>query len=103
MRPSLFFGALEPLHETPEVCDVCKENPPILCYEFASYGPRGEAQEKKGFCCAHCTTILVRILERDESQRWAEEEAALKDDESDVSDFRQHRLAAFRNNENSRA
>jgi hypothetical protein len=103
MRPSLFFGAFEPLHETPEVCDVCKENPPVLRYEFASYGTRGEAEEKKGFCCAHCTSILVRILEGDESQRWAEEEAALKDDESDGSDFKQQRLAAFTNNEHHSA
>jgi hypothetical protein len=103
MRPSLFFSAFEPLHERPEVCDVCHSRPPVLSYEFATYGTAGEAKEKKGFCCADCTTTLLRILERDESQRWAEEEKALKADESDVSDFRQHRLAAFRDNKNCRA
>jgi hypothetical protein len=103
MRPSLFFAAFEPLQETPQVCDICNSNPPVLCYEFATYGTRGEAKEKKGFCCAHCTTILARMLGRDESQRWAEEEAALKADEFDVSDFRQHRLAAFRGIEESKA
>jgi hypothetical protein len=99
MKPSLFFCAFEPLQETPEVCDVCNSNPPVLRYEFATYGTQGEGKEKKGFCCARCTTGLLRILVRDESRRWAEEEAALKADEFDVSDFRQHRSAAFRDNE----
>ncbi|HXY11014.1 MAG TPA: hypothetical protein VEI52_24490 [Terriglobales bacterium] len=102
MRPSVFFSAFEPLHETPEMCDVCHAKPPVLSYELDTYGTRGEAKEKKGFCCAHCTTILLRILERDESQRWAQEEAALKADDSDVSDFRRHRLAAFKDNKNCR-
>jgi len=95
MRPSLFFSAFEPLVETPEVCDVCNSSPPILSYEFATYGTRGEVKEKKGFCCAHCTTILLCTLEDVESQRWAEEEAALRADEFDVSDLRLRRLAAF--------
>jgi hypothetical protein len=102
MRPSLFFSAFEPLHETPESCDICKSKPPVVSYEFTSYGIRGEAKEKKGFCCAHCSTLLLRTLESDESQRWVEEEAALEADASDVSDFRQHRLAAFRDDKNCR-
>lgn len=100
MRPSLFFSAFEPLQETPEVCDVCNSNPPVLSYEFATYGTHGEMKEKKGFCCAHCTSILVCILERAESQKWAQEEAALRADEVDVADLRQRRLAAFGDNEN---
>jgi hypothetical protein len=103
MRPSVLFSAFDPLHETPERCDVCESKPPVFSYEFATYRPRGEAEEKKGFCCARCTTLLLRTLQRDESQRWAEEEAALRADESDVSDFRQHRLAAFGDNRNCRA
>ena len=82
------------------MCDVCHAKTPVLSYEFATYGPRGEVKDKKGFCCAHCTTILLSRLELVESQRWAEEEAALKADEFDVSDLRQRRLAAFRDNEN---
>jgi hypothetical protein len=101
MRPSLFFSAFEPLHETPEMCDICNSNPPVFSYEVA-YGTRGEAKEKKGFCCVLCTTVLLRILARDESQNWAEEEAALKADECDVSDFSQHRLAAFGDEQNRR-
>ena len=100
MKPSLFFAAFDPLYETPTVCDVCRSNPPILSYEFATSETRGQAEEKKGFCCAHCTTILLQILERDESQKWAEEKAALKAEDSDVSDFRQHRLPAFWNANN---
>jgi hypothetical protein len=103
MKPSLFFSAFEPLHETPAVCDVCDANPPILSYEFATYKTRGEAEEKKGFCCAHCSTILLHILEREESQKWAQEKAILRADESDVADFRQRRLTAFQDNGNHRA
>ena len=99
MKPSLFFCAFEPLHETPEVCDICSANPAAFSYEVATCGTRGEAKEKKGFCCVHCTTLLLRILERDESQRWTEAQAALNADESDVSDFRQHRPAASRDKE----
>ena len=100
MIPSLFFSAFEPLHETPEVCDICNADPPVFSYEGVTCGTQGEAKEKKGFCCAHCTTILLRMLERDESQRWAEEQSALKADESDVSDFRQDRLDVSRDKEN---
>jgi len=100
MRPSLFFSAFEPLHENPEVCDICRANPPVFGYEVATCGAQGEAKEKRGFCCAHSTTILLHILQCDESQNWAEEQAALNADESDVSDFRQHRLAASRDKEN---
>ena len=99
MRPSLFFSAFEPLHETPDVCGICRANPPVFSYEVATCGARGQAKEKKGFCCVHCTTLLLRKLERDESQRWTEEQAALNADESDVADFRQHRLAASRDKE----
>jgi len=103
MRPSLFFSAIEPLRETRAMCDVCNSNPPVLSYEFATYGTRGEVKEKKGSCCAHCTTLLLCILERAESQRWAEEEAAFRADDFDVSDLRQRRLAAFRDNEHCKA
>jgi hypothetical protein len=61
MRPSLFFSAFEPLQETPEVCDVCNSNPPVLSYEFATYGTQGEVKEKaKGIllCTLHHHTLV---------------------------------------------
>lgn len=95
MKPSLFLYAIEPLHEKPEVCDVCSSNPPVLRYEFDEYGEGGESHENKGFCCGRCATDLLHKLEHAEAQRWAEEEAALKVDEFDISAFHENRLAAF--------
>jgi len=95
MRPNLFFSAFEPLWETSEMCDICNASPPIFSYEFGTDGTRA-VKDKKGFCCAHCTTILLHTLGLDESQKGAEGEAVLQADASDVSDFRQHRLASFK-------
>jgi hypothetical protein len=98
MRPSVFFSAFEPLHEAPEVCDVCSSDPPVLRYEFNTYGESREAREEKGFCCSRCAMEFLCRLENSESVKWAEEESALKADGFDVADLRQHRLAAFLNN-----
>jgi hypothetical protein len=98
MKPSVFFSAIEPLHEIPGVCDLCISSLPILSYEFEECGASRESQEKKGFCCARCAVELLRKLEHAEARQWAEEEAALKVDEFDISAFREHRLAAFPNN-----
>jgi len=101
MRPSLFFSAFEPLHNVPEVCDICDANPPVLRYQFDTYGQKGESKENKGFCCSHCAGKLLDTLQQwDESRRWAQEEYALKADDFDVSDFHHHRVAAFPKNWN---
>jgi len=95
MRPRVFFSAFEPLHEVPEACDICTLDPPIFSYEFHSRDENGKAREKKGFCCSMCAVTLVLKAEREASNLWAEEEAALKSDDFDVSDFQQHRLVAY--------
>src|SRR5712691_3083312 len=99
MRPSLFFSAFELLREKPEMCAVCILKPPVFTYELETCGENGEPEEQKGFCCSDCAVDLLQKLGQTESQKWAEEEAALEDDDSDVTDFREHRLAAFPNGE----
>jgi len=95
MKGSLHISTFDPMHEVPEVCKVCGSNPPIFFYEWFSHGDGGESQNVEGFCCADCGVELLRKLERREAHDWAEEEAALEADGSDVTDFREHRLAAF--------
>ena len=87
MKPSVFFSAFEPLHEVPQVCDVCRLDPPALSYEFETTGETGEPEEQKGFCCRWCAAELLHKLERADAQRRAEEEAALKVDEFDIINF----------------
>ncbi len=88
MKSSLFFYAFEPLHEVPQVCDVCRLDSPVLGYEFGTAGEAGEPDEK-GFCCRWCATELLHKLQRADAQKRAEEEAALKVDEFDIIDFRE--------------
>ncbi len=94
MKPRLLLYAIEPLHEFPEVCDVCGSNPPMLSYEFDEYGDTGEPREQKGFCCWRCANNLLQKLEHAEARRWVEERATLKVDEFDISAFREDRIAA---------
>jgi hypothetical protein len=93
MRPNVFFSAFEPLHEVPQVCDVCHLDPPVLSYEFETVGETGEPEEQTGFCCRWCATELLHKMERAEAQRRAAEEAALKVDEFDIVDLREPELA----------
>jgi len=94
MKPSVFFSAFEPLHEVPEVCDVCHLEPPALSYEFDTSEEAGEPEEQKGFCCRWCAGELLHKLERADAQRRAQEEAALKVDEFDIVDFQEPELTA---------
>ena len=93
MKPSVSFSAFEPLHEVPEVCDVCHLDPPALSYEFGTTGEGGEPEEQKGFCCRGCAAELLHKLERAGAQGRAQEEAALKVDEFDILDSPEPELA----------
>jgi len=92
---TLFFAGFDPLHEVPEVCTVCASRPPVFSYDHHAFDSKGQPQRTTGFCCAPCAAVLLKKLERAESQEWAEEEAALESDDFDVTEFRKHRLAAF--------
>jgi hypothetical protein len=89
MKPNVFFSAFEPLHEVPQVCDVCHLDAPVLSYEYETTGTSGEPEELKGFCCRWCAAELLQKLERTDALRRAEEEAALKVDEFDIIDFKE--------------
>jgi hypothetical protein len=93
MKPNVFFSAFEPLHEVPQVCDLCQMDPPVLSYEFETTGELGEPEERKGFCCRWCATELLHKLERAEALRREAEEAALKVDEFDIIDLQEPELA----------
>jgi hypothetical protein len=95
MRGSLHISTFDPMHEVPEVCKVCGSNPPVFFYEWLPYGEESAPENTEGFCCADCGAKLLKKLERLEAREWAEEEVALEADGSDVTDFREHRLAAF--------
>ena len=98
MRASLFLAAFDPMHEVPRVCTVCKMKPPVFSYELRTYGRTGELSDTEGFCCAGCAGELVKKLERNEAQLWAQEETALEAQDVDVSALREQRVAAFRGN-----
>ncbi|HTR66185.1 MAG TPA: hypothetical protein VMH85_10455 [Terriglobales bacterium] len=95
MMDSLFFAGFDPLHEVPEVCTLCSARPPVFSFDYRALAANGESQRTTGFCCTACAAALLRKLERAESGEWAEEEAALAQDDFDVSEFHKHRLAAF--------
>ena len=94
MKPSVFFSAFEPLHEVPQVCDVCHLDPPVLTYEFEATRETGEPVEEKGFCCRWCAAEILHRLERADALRRVEEHAALKVDEFDIIDFQEPELEA---------
>ncbi len=94
MMDSLFFAGFDPLHEVPEKCTICSSHPPIFSFDYRALD-NNQPQEIKGFCCASCAASLLKKLEKAESQEWASEEAALAQDDFDVTEFRRHRLAAF--------
>ncbi|HEY7615556.1 MAG TPA: hypothetical protein VH744_02035 [Terriglobales bacterium] len=95
MMDSLFFAGFDPLHEVPEFCTVCSSRPPVFSYDYRALDESGDSRKTTGFCCASCAVALLKKLEAAESQEWAEEEAALAKDDFDVSEFHEHRLAAF--------
>ena len=92
---SLFLSSFDPLHEVPELCTLCSSRPPVFCFDYRGWDEKQNPQETKGFCCSPCAIVLVSKLERAESQEWASEEAALAQDDFDVTEFHEHRLAAF--------
>jgi len=95
MMDTLFFASFDPLHDVPKLCILCSSHPPVFSYDYRALDRSGESRKTSGYCCARCAARLLKKLELAESQEWAEEEAALENDEFDITDFRKHRLAAF--------
>ena len=96
MANKVCFTEFDPLvGDSPEFCDLCRKTPPIFRYQCSSGGARNHHEYLFGFCCLSCTRRLLNSLQESESQSWAEEEAALTDDEADVVAFHHRRMAAF--------
>jgi len=100
MRDTISFSTFDPLFsDAPSLCDVCESKPSI--FEFESHGSGdGTRRRKKGFCCASCAAVLLAELQREESVAWAEEEASMRSDGLDMTDFHTRRLATFGNGKN---
>ena len=99
MRNTISFSTFDPLlSDAPSLCDVCETKPSIL--EFESHGEGGTARRKKGFCCSSCASVLLAELQEEESAAWAEEEASMRSDGLDMTDFHTRRLATFGNGKN---
>ncbi len=97
MNGKVSFRAFEPfLHDTPKLCNLCLSKAPAFHYEFRTEEQQQE-QNVSGFCCLFCAPQLLKKLASTESRGWAEEEAALKADNQDVSDLHARRLATFGN------
>jgi hypothetical protein len=94
MNSKVTFSSYDPVVHDTQLCDVCQANPPILHYELCA-GDAAQDLPGKGFCCSHCAVELLKKVESAESQEWADEEAALKADDVDVSEFHRRRLASF--------
>jgi hypothetical protein len=96
MNDSVFFGTFDPIGiDAPDACNLCIAQPPVFEYESCIVAQDGERQTKKGFCCASCARALLRLLENQEADEWAEEEAELAAEHQDVTEYQKRRLATF--------
>ncbi len=81
MNDSISFATYNVLRETPSACTLCRQRPPVLYYETRVEEETREAKYTHGFCCASCAVELLGKLERAESLEWAEEQAALAEED----------------------
>lgn len=95
MHNSLHFTTFDPLRDAPELCGVCGVRSPVFHFEFNSETDQKAFLSSRGFCCEMCATLLLKKLERTESQDWAEEEAALAAADFDTDEFHK-RLESLR-------
>ena len=94
MRDTLCFSTFDPLFsDAPSSCDLCEDSPSV--FHFRSSAHESDTQPAKGFCCAACASVLLGKLERAESLVWAQEEASVKAEGSDISELHKRRVATF--------
>jgi hypothetical protein len=96
MRNQLTFSTFDPLFsDAPSLCDLCETKPSV--FQFNNGGTESEAgcRPIKGFCCAGCAIQLLEQLQQEESVTWAEEEASVRKEGGDISEFHARRLATF--------
>ena len=96
MRNQLSFATFDPLFsDAPTLCDICETKPSVFQFENCSAEQNPACRPVKGFCCAPCATQLLDQLRDAESLAWAEEEASVQKDGTDVAEFHTRRLATF--------
>ena len=96
MRITVSFSTFDPfLNDAPSLCDLCESKPSVFHFERASSEETPERLPARGFCCAQCASQMLEGLQQTESTAWAEEEALVKAQGVDVSDFHDRRLATF--------
>jgi hypothetical protein len=94
MKNKLCFSTYDPVfRDTPSLCEVCGCEVPAFHYEFATEEESGDLHQCAGFCCVGCSAELLGKLRTAELRSWATEEAALAEDELDISSLRERRLA----------
>ena len=96
MRAQLTFSTFDPLFfDVPSICEMCGTRPSV--FKFEDGGNEGDSgrQSLVGFCCTACATRLLEELQEKESAAWAEEEASVRKEGDDVTDFHKRRLATF--------
>jgi hypothetical protein len=74
---------------------MCGTRPSVFKFEDGCNGGEGGPQRVAGFCCPVCAIRLLEELQQKESAAWAEEEASVRKEGYDVTDFRKRRLATF--------
>jgi len=96
MRNQVKFSTFDPLFsDAPSLCGICGMRPSVLHFESSCQEGDSECPNVRGFCCAVCAMRLLEDLERAESVTWAEEEASVRKEGGDVSDFHTRRVVTF--------
>jgi hypothetical protein len=96
MRSQLTFSTFDPLFsDAPRICEMCGTRPSVFRFEDGCNEGDSTCQRVAGFCCSSCATRLLEELQQKESATWAEEEASVRKEGDDVTDFHKRRLATF--------
>ena len=96
MTNKVCFTGFDPIvGDSPELCDLCSDRPPIFKYQCSSWHENEQREYLLGFCCQPCTQHLLENLQQRESREWAEEESSFNADEIDLKEFHRRRVAAF--------
>lgn len=99
MNDSVFPATFDPLFvNAPDACSLCIAQPPVFQYEYCVEQGGGERPLHQGLLLRRGRAAgLLKKLEGEEAQEWAEEEEELQADDMDVSDLQKRRLATFGN------
>ena len=96
MRAQMTFSTFDPLFsDVPSICEMCGTRPSVFKFDDGCNESQSGRQRLAGFCCTVCATRLLEELQEKESVAWAEEEASVRNEGYDVTDFHKRRLTTF--------